>query len=350
MTNDAKPATSAAHRDARDWVKVLNAYCEPSTARSVLEIVVTVLPFLALWGLSYLAYQVSVWLSLLVAIPAGAFLVRFFLIQHDCGHGAFFKSKLANDWVGRVLGVFTMTPYAFWKRAHAIHHASHGNLERRGIGDIDTLTLDEYRALTPLGRIRYRVYRHPIVLFVIGPAYLFLLQHRLPVTQMTIGLTPWVSAMGTNLGIAALFGGMMWLVGVKAFLLIHIPIVMIAASIGVWMFYVQHQFEDTIWDHNDTWEMKTAALYGSSHYDLPQPLRWMTANIGVHHVHHLVSRIPYYRLHQAIEDHPELASLGRITIGQSLKTVKLALWDEANRRMVTFAEASKRLQSAPAAA
>ena len=276
--------------------------------------------------------------------------MRFFLIQHDCGHGAFFKSKRANDWVGRVLGVFTMTPYAFWKRTHAIHHASHGNLERRGIGDIDTLTVEEYRALSPLGRLRYRIYRNPIVLFVIGPAYLFLLQHRLPVTQMTVGWTPWLSAMGTNVGIAALFGSMMWLVGVKTFLLIHLPIVAIAASIGVWMFYVQHQFEETVWDHNDSWEMKSAALYGSSHYDLPQPLRWLTANIGVHHVHHLVSRIPYYRLHEAIEDNPELAGLQRITFMDSLKTVKLTLWDEANRKMITFAEFRDRFGRQPAAA
>lgn len=347
--NDKTPAT-AVDRDAREWVKVLNAYCEPSAARSVLEIVLTVLPFVALWALSYALYHVSVWLSLLVAVPAGAFLVRFFLIQHDCGHYAFFKSKAANDWVGRVLGVFTMTPYAFWKRAHAIHHATHGNLERRGIGDIDTLTVEEYKARSPLGRFKYRLYRNPIVLFVIGPAYLFLLQHRLPVTQMNVGWTPWVSAMTTNLGIAALFGAMMWLVGIGPFLMVHLPIVMIAASIGVWMFYVQHQFEHTVWDHNGEWEMKSAALYGSSHYDLPQPLRWMTANIGVHHVHHLVSRIPFYRLHKAIEDHPELAGLQRITIPESFKTVKLTLWDEANRRMITFAEFRDRMRAAPAAA
>jgi omega-6 fatty acid desaturase (delta-12 desaturase) len=332
---------AAAQPDAREWGKRLQAYCEPTLGRSLIEIVLTVLPFAALWVVSWLAYEhVGLWLSLLLAVPAGAFLVRFFLIQHDCGHYAFFKGKRLNDWVGRVMGIFTMTPYAFWQRCHAIHHASHGNLERRGIGDIDTLTVAEYQSRSWLGKLAYRVYRNPIVLFVIGPAYLFLIQHRLPVTQMTVGWRPWVSAMTTNLGIAAVFGAMMWLVGVKTFLVVHIPIIMIAASIGVWMFYVQHQFEDTVWDHDGTWEMKSAALYGSSHYDLPQPLRWMTANIGVHHVHHLVSRIPFYRLHEAIEDNPELAKMGRITIGQSLKTVKLTLWDESKRKMVTFREAA----------
>lgn len=338
---NANTSAAAAHPDAREWAKTLQAYCEPSAGRSVLEMVLTIVPFFALWGLCYLAYlNFGPWLSLALAVPAGAFLVRFFLIQHDCGHYAFFKSKAACDWVGRVLGIFTMTPYAFWQRCHAIHHASHGNLERRGIGDIDTLTVAEYQSRSWLGKLAYRVYRNPIVLFVIGPAYLFLLQHRLPVTQMTVGWKPWVSAMATNLGIAGLFGGMMWLVGVKPFLMVHIPIIMIAASIGVWMFYVQHQFESTVWDHDGSWDMKSAALFGSSHYDLPQPLRWMTANIGVHHVHHLVSRIPFYRLHEAIEKHPELSRMGRITIGESLKTVKLTLWDEGKRRMVTFREAA----------
>lgn len=322
--------------DARVLTKELNRFCEPDHRRSVGEIFVTVLPFFALWALSYAALQVSFWLSLLVAVPAGAMLVRFFLIQHDCGHQAFFKTRAANDWVGRVLGIFTMTPYDFWKRTHAIHHATHGNLERRGIGDIDTLTVAEYEARSMWGKLRYRIYRNPLVLFVIGPAYLFLLQHRLPVTQMRAGWTPWISAMATNVGIAALFAGMMWLVGVKAFLMVHIPIVMIAASIGVWMFYVQHQFEHTVWDHNSEWEMKSAALLGSSHYDLPQPLRWLTANIGIHHVHHLVSRIPYYRLHEVIETYPELGKLGRITIKESLATVKLALWDERRRCLVPF--------------
>lgn len=311
----------------------------------------TFVPFFALWALSYAAYvHVGLWLSLILALPTGAFLVRFFLIQHDCGHYSFFKSKAINDWVGRALGVFTLTPYAFWQRTHAIHHATHGNLERRGIGDIDTLTISEYRALGYWGRLRYRVYRHPIVLFVIGPAYLFLLQHRLPVTQMDVGWKPWVSAMSTNVAIAVLFAAMMWLVGVVPFIAVHLPVIVIASSIGVWMFYVQHQFEDTTWEHDGEWEMKTAALYGSSHYDLPQPLRWLTANIGVHHVHHLVSRIPFYRLHEAIEDHPELAGMGRITLVDSLKTVKLALWDEAQKKMVTFREASAAVASASATA
>jgi omega-6 fatty acid desaturase (delta-12 desaturase) len=238
-----------------------------------------------------------------------------------------------------VLGVFTLTPYDIWRRAHAIHHASSGNLDRRGIGDLNTLTVAEYRAKTPLERFSYRLYRHPIVMFVIGPAYLFLIEHRVPKGKMRQGWVPWVSAMATNLGIVVFAGIMMWLVGPAAFLSIHLPIVMMAASIGVWLFYVQHQFEETYWADSSDWALKEAALHGSSHYDLPQPLRWMTANIGIHHVHHLMSRIPFYRLPQVLDENPELASVGRITIGESIRAVRLKLWDEEERRLVSFRDA-----------
>jgi omega-6 fatty acid desaturase (delta-12 desaturase) len=324
--------------DSRALMRNLAPYREPSTARSVLELAITAVPFVLLWGLIWVAVDAGYWIGLLLAVPAAGFLVRLFLIQHDCGHGSFFRHRLTNDWVGRAIGVVTLTPYDYWRRAHALHHANSGNLERRGIGDIDTLTVDEFRARTPLRQLLYRLYRHPIVMFGLGPAYLFILRHRLPMGLMRSGLAPWVSAMATNMAIAILVAGIIWLVGLGPFLLVQMPITLIAASIGVWLFYVQHQFEDTFWEHDRDWSFHEAALNGSSHYDLPGILRWFTANIGVHHVHHLSSRIPYYRLPEALRNHPELQNIGRLTLLQSLKTVRLVLWDEEKRRLVSFRE------------
>jgi len=331
--------------EARAWPKILGQFREPNETRSVIEILITAVPLVALWAAMWLLHDNGFWwLSLVLAIPAAGFLVRLFLIQHDCSHGAFFRRRDVNDWVGRVLGVFTLTPYDYWRRAHAIHHATHGNLDQRGMGDITTLTVDEYRARGFWGRLGYRVYRNPFVLFVVGPAYMFLLQHRLPIGMMRGGAQPWISTMGTNLGIAVLAGGLMWLVGVGPFLMIHLPIAIIAASIGVWLFYVQHQFEETFWARPPEWTHQEAALHGSSYYDLPGVLRWMSANIGVHHVHHLCSRIPYYRLPEVLKLHPELMQVGRITIGESLRSVPLVLWDEGRQQLVPF-KAMKRWQA-----
>ncbi len=324
---------------AREWLPLLNRYWEPSAKRSALELIITAIPFFALWALAYWALSISYWLTLLISIPTGAFMVRMFLIQHDCGHGAFFKKKVINDWVGRVLGVFTLTPYYVWRRAHATHHASSGNLDRRGIGDIDTLTLKEYRDLPPMGRLGYRLYRHPLVLFGLGPAYNFLLRQRLPLGFMRSGWRYWLSAMGTNIAMIVLAGLLIYFVGLGPFILVHLPVAIVAASIGVWLFYVQHQFEGTVWARGDAWKVQDAALYGSSHYDLPGVLRWFTANIGIHHVHHLCSRIPYYRLRQVLRDYPELATLKRLTLWQSLSCVNLGLWDENQQKLISFAEA-----------
>jgi omega-6 fatty acid desaturase (delta-12 desaturase) len=289
--------------------------------------------------LVWAALDISYWLSLLLAVPAAGFLVRLFMIQHDCSHGAFFRHRHANDWIGRIIGVLTLTPYGFWRRTHALHHASSGNLGRRGFGDVDTLTVEEYRTRSRWGRLRYRLYRHPFIMFGIGPAYLFLLQHRLPVGMMRNGWQPWLSTMATNFAIALIAATLIWFLGVKAFLLVHLPIMLLASSIGVWLFYVQHQFEQTTWESDEDWKLHDAALHGSSHYDLPALLRWFTANIGVHHVHHLCSRIPYYRLPRALRDYPELRGLGRLTLLQSFRCVRLVLWDETQRRLVSFREA-----------
>ncbi len=329
-------------RSAREWLSVLARYREPSTRRSLFELAATLVPFLALWALAWMALQVSPWLALALAVLNGAFLVRIFIIQHDCGHGSFLANRKAQDWVGRVLGVLTLTPYAVWRRTHSIHHAHHGNLDQRGIGDVTTLTLEEYRARSPFGRFMYRLYRHPVVLFVLGPSYLFILQNRLPLGLMNAGWRYWTSAMGTNAMIGIALGLIVWFGGLMPVLLIFLPTSVIAATIGVWLFYVQHQFEETHWSRGDDWQLHDAALEGSSHYVLPQPLRWMSGNIGIHHVHHLYSRIPFYRLPEVIRDHRELAEAQRLTIRESLQTVRLHLWDEAQGKLMSFAEARAR--------
>jgi omega-6 fatty acid desaturase (delta-12 desaturase) len=316
----------------------LDGYRESNFRRSIFEIVITAAPFLLLWFFIWAAVDAGYWYGLLLAIPAAGFLVRLFMIQHDCGHGSFFRHRAANNWVGRVIGVLTLTPYDFWRRAHALHHASSGNLDRRGIGDIDTLTVRELLALSKARRLLYRLYRHPIVMFGVGPAYLFILQHRLPMGLMRSGWEPWLSAMATNAAIAVLAAGMIWLVGVNSFLLVQLPITLLAASIGVWLFYVQHQFEDTFWARTKDWNAYEAGLHGSSHYDLPSVLRWFTANIGIHHVHHLCSRIPYYRLPRVLRDQPQLNAIGRLTLVESLRCVRKVLWDEDRHKLVSFRE------------
>ncbi len=330
------------HIDVPTLARMLARYREPNRVRSVTEILITIVPLVVLWIVMWATLDIGYWFCLLLAVPAAGFMVRLFMIQHDCGHGAFFRHRLANDWVGRVIGILTLTPYDFWRRTHAIHHATSGNLDRRGIGDINTLTVREYLESSWWGRLQYRLYRHPIVMFGLGPAYLFLLQHRLPFGLTRAGWRPWLSTMLSNLAIATLVGVAIWFLGIGAFLKVHLPIVLLASSAGVWLFYVQHQFEETFWSQEPAWNVQTAALRGSSHYALPGVLRWFTANIGVHHVHHLSSRIPFYRFPDVLRDHPELAAMGRLTLGQSLQCVRLVLWDEGRRRLISFRELASR--------
>jgi acyl-lipid omega-6 desaturase (Delta-12 desaturase) len=323
---------------ARHWMPILFRYRDPSPLRSLLELGITIVPFVLLWWLTWASISLGYWIGLLFVVPAAAFLVRLFMIQHDCGHGSFFRRRALNDWLGRAIGVLTLTPYDHWRRTHAIHHATSGNLAQRGFGDIDTLTVREYLTRSPWQRLCYRLYRHPAVMFGVGPLYLFVVQHRYPAGMMRDGWQPWLSTMATNLAVAVLAGTLITAIGLKTFLLIQIPIVALAASAGVWLFYVQHQFEETFWANGDAWNVHEAALHGSSHYDLPPLLRWFTANIGVHHVHHLSSRIPFYRLRRVLENHPELVSVGRLTMGDSLRCVRLVLWDELRRRLISFDE------------
>jgi len=344
------PAGAGQPIDARALAQFLLRYREPSGTRSLIELGITFGPLVLFWVAMWASYYFGFWwLTLLLAVPAAGFLVRLFMIQHDCGHGAFFHHRLANDWIGRALGVLTLTPYDFWKRTHAIHHATSGNLDHRGIGDVDTLTVREYLALPRWRRLMYRFYRHPAVMFGLGPAYLFVLRHRLPFGLMRAGWQPWLSTMGTNVAIAAIVAILIWLIGVGPFLLVHGPIMLLAAAIGVWLFYVQHQFEDTVWAPDETWTRHDVALRGSSYYVLPGILRWFTANIGVHHVHHLCSQIPYYRLPRVLREHPELGDIGRLTLWQSIKCVRLVLWDERANKLISFRE-MRRLHAAPQAA
>ncbi|KJS09296.1 MAG: fatty acid desaturase [Hoeflea sp. BRH_c9] len=333
---------------ARDWVGRLRPYRQPDDRRGIIETILTGGLLVVFWVLMWFALPVSTLLTLLLSVPAALMMVRLFIIQHDCGHGSMFTSAKWNDRVGRALGVVTLTPYDYWRRSHALHHSASGNLDRRGIGDIDTLTVKEYLALSGIGRLKYRLYRHPIVMFGIGPAFIFLLQHRMPVAALKDGVMSWASVMATNLAIAAMWVALGLLVGFKAFLIIHLPIMLIGASIGVWMFYVQHQFNPTHWDRAPDWEREFAALHGSSFYDLPKPLMWLTGNIGIHHVHHLSSRIPYYRLPQVMRDFPELAEIGRLTLWESFRCVPLALWDEDRRRLVPFRALRNRTMAAAA--
>ncbi len=321
------------------WAKRLAPYRQASNGRASIELALTAAPYAALWVASWLLYQYSVWASLALAIPTAGFLVRLFMLQHDCGHLALFNNKHANDWVGRVLGAFTFTPYDYWRHAHAQHHLGSGNLERRGIGDISTLTFAEYKALSLWGRFKYRVYRSPLVLFGIGPIYVFLIAQRLPLDTFKNGPASWLSVLGTNAGILAIALVLMYFIGIPAFLIVHLPPVILAAAAGVWLFYVQHQFDETHWSSPPDWTHEEAALHGSSYYDLPKPLMWLTGNIGIHHLHHLSSRIPFYRLPQVLRDYPELKDVGRITLWQSFKSANLALWDEGQKKLISFREA-----------
>lgn len=338
MTADT--ISSASEGSEKMWLKILAKYRTPHAGRSAFELAVTAIPFAGFWGLACVAVHYGIWWGLLLIVPAAGFLVRLFMIQHDCGHGSFFARRRVDDWTGRILGVFTLTPYDYWRRAHAMHHASAGNLDERGVGDIATLTVAEYRARSRRGRFGYRLYRHPLVMFGIGPVWLFLIKQRLPFGMMRDGGLPWLSTMLTNLAVVAVGSLVIWTVGPVPFLVVHLPIVLLAGSIGVWLFYVQHQFEETHWSKKPEWQFPKAALHGASHYDLPAVLRWMTANIGIHHVHHLASKVPFYRLPEVLRNHPELGEIGRITLRQSLGCVKLVLWDEQSRRLISFRQAA----------
>ncbi|MGC9271826.1 fatty acid desaturase [Acidiphilium sp.] len=318
------------------WRPMVAPYLKPDTKLAVLQLVGTLLPFVVALGLMLVAINNGYWAGLLL-LPIGAVLVvRLFMLQHDCGHGSFFARKWANDALGLVLGVLTLTPYTAWRGAHAVHHANTGNLDRRGIGDVTTLTVPEYNALSRWRRLQYRLYRHPLVLFGFGPIWLFLISNRIPSGDPRRRWRDWLSVLGTNAALAIMLVSLVLTLGPVAVLVAWLPMMVLAATIGVWLFYIQHQFENTYWEPKANWDFQTAALKGASFYDLPRVMHWMTGNIGFHHIHHLSSRIPNYRLRACHEANPVFQASPRLTFWSSLKCARLALWDTEMRRLVPF--------------
>jgi len=320
--------------------KDLARFRTPSDKRAALECLVTLVPLALCWVLTFLSAEHSLVLSLLMTPLTSAFLVRTFLIQHDCGHHGFFSKAWLNDAVGRTIGVLTFTPYEYWRSVHAMHHAYSGNLSRPGFWNVPMLTVDEYYALGPLQRWRFRLVRHPLVLFGFAPFYLFVIQQRLPFGLMRRGYRPWISALGTN----AMLTLILWLlarqVSLSTMAIALLPVFALSTSIGVWLFFVQHYFEASHFRREPDWIFAEAALRGSSLYRLPQPLMWFTANIGIHHIHHLDSRIPFYRLPDALDAYPELKGTGRVRVRDSAFCVARALWCEQDGRFVRPCDAA----------
>jgi acyl-lipid omega-6 desaturase (Delta-12 desaturase) len=332
----APSAVSAPAKSARELLAQVKAHAVPNSFIGLQQLLVTSAAFAGLWLAMWWSLHVSYWITLALAIPAGGFLVRFFMIQHDCGHGSFFRSQRANDLVGRMISVLTMTPYTYWRRLHAEHHATSGNLDKRGVGDVTTLTVREYLALSRWQRFCYRFYRHPLVLFGIGPAYLFVIKHRFPLDLPLRKAKLWGSVLATNGVIAAVLVLLAVLIGPINLIKLQVPVTLIASAIGVWLFFIQHQFDGVHWARAEDWQPDHAALYGSSYYRLPKILQWLTANIGLHHIHHLCSRVPNYRLQECQDRVPELGQVKRVTLLESLRCTRLALWDEAEKQMIRF--------------
>ncbi len=331
--------SSAAQSNTAAWKEVVARYQEPSTPRAIWQIVNTLVPTGVLWYLMYRSLTVSWWLTVPLAILAGAFLVRVFIIFHDCGHGSFFKSRLANDIMGFVTGVLTLTPYYHWRWEHNIHHATSGHLDKRGVGDIWTLTVQEYIAASRWKRFAYRLARNPFILFLLAPLFLFLVRQRFP--SPTANRRERHSVYWMNAAIAGMAIGLSAAFGVKAYLLIQVIIVAIAGSAGVWLFYVQHQFEGVYWERGDNWDYTAAALQGSSFYKLPKVLQWFSGNIGFHHIHHLSSRIPNYNLERCHKANPVFQQVKPVTLMSSLKSFTFRLWDEQRRMLVGFGHLKK---------
>jgi omega-6 fatty acid desaturase (delta-12 desaturase) len=324
-----KPTTETPH-----WRELVRKYQSPDNWRSIWQIVNSIVPYLATLYLMYRSVSISYWLTLALAFPAAGLMTRIFIIFHDCGHGSFFKNPKYNHFVGTICGILTHTPYFQWTREHAIHHATSGDLGRRGAGDVNTLTVREYQELSPFNRLRYRLYRNPIVLFLIGPHYIFLFWYRF--TGKHSGKRERNNVWLTNVGMAALYGSIAWAVGVQALLLVMAPVVIIAGAVGVWLFYVQHQYEDTYWRRGKEWDYATAALQGSSYFKLPRILQWFSGNIGFHHIHHLAPKIPNYKLERCHNETPAFQQSPTLTLWASLKSASLKLWDEEQEKMVGF--------------
>ena len=319
------------------WQEALRPYVGADLRRSMLNILTSVVPYLGLSVLMYLLVDRSYPLTLLLAIPAAGFLVRTYIVFHDCAHGSFLPSKRANGWLGAVLGLLVFQSFDCWRHAHAVHHATAGDLDRRGVGDVTTITVAEYRARSPRERLEYRLFRNPVVMFGLGPLIALIIQPRIVPRGARARIKR--SVVATNVALAALVAGMCVLVGVRDFLLVQGPVAMLSGAIGIWLFYVQHQFEDVYWENNDQWSYLDTALHGSSYLKLPKVLQFFSGNIGLHHVHHLNARIPNYNLQRAHDEVAIFRDVPTLSLTDGLRAVKLKLYDEDRRCMVTFAQA-----------
>ena len=351
---DSAPAGPQSTPTGPDLYNKLADHCDlykgADNRRSILQFTVTAVLFFAAVGMMIACVKEGFWLGYAaLLLPASGLLVRLFIVQHDCGHGSYFKSRRANTLVGRALGGLTVTPYDYWRRTPNMHHAGSGNLERRGYGAIETLTIEEYKSLPLRRRLVYRLYRNAFIMLILGTPIFTIIGQRFALTEpfpfpefaRTADLKGiWSSVIGTNIAIAVFYSAWGMLVGGSALLTVYLPVLIVTAWIGGWLFYIQHQFEDTHWDQQDNWSFKEAALRGSSFYDLPPVLQWFTGNIGLHHIHHLCAMIPNYKLQECLEGHPELQTMNRMTLRDSLKCVDLALWDENRRKLVSFREAA----------
>lgn len=316
------------------WKEIVAEYQVPSLPRALWQVANTFIPYAALWVLMYFAVQISWWLAMPLALLAAGFLVRIFIIFHDCGHGSFFASQNANHFLGFLSGVLTFTPYFHWRWEHNIHHATSGDLDRRGTGDVWTMTVEEYLQSSRWKRFSYRLARNPVILFGLAPLYLFLIQNRIPSLKANKRERHSVYAM--NLALAAFLTSMCLVFGTKAFLLLQLMVIAIAGSAGIWLFYVQHQFDGVYWERQENWDYTTAALQGSSFYKLPKVLQWFSGNIGYHHLHHLSAKIPNYNLQRCHEAHPLFSKVKPVTLLSSLKSFSYRLWDERERKLVGY--------------
>ncbi|HEY4216817.1 MAG TPA: fatty acid desaturase [Gemmatimonadaceae bacterium] len=322
---------------ATDWRGVIARYQGSDPARSITQICTTLIPLAAMFYLMYRSLALPYWTTLLLSIPTAGLLVRTFIIMHDCAHGSFLPWKRVNGMVGWITGVLTLTPFGQWRHGHALHHASSGDLDRRGHGDVDTLTVREYLALPRMARFKYRLIRNPFVLFGVGPIH-FVLNNRIPPRGESATKQLRLSVWSTNAAIAAIYVGVSLWLGWTAVLLVYGPAMYIAAAVGIWLFYVQHQFEGTYWQEHGEWDYATAAIRGSSYLELPSVLRWFTGSIGVHHVHHLGPRIPNYALKQCHDENAVFHDVTVITLAQSVRTLRLTLWDETRSQLVGFGD------------
>jgi len=321
--------------NALAWKEIVASYRQPSFWRSVWQIVDTLVPYAALWYLMCRSLSVSYWITLLLVVLAAGFLVRVFIIHHDCGHGSFFKSQKADDIWGFITGALTFTPYYLWRGKHAIHHAASGDLDRRGSGDVWTLTtVKEYLEASRWKRFAYRMVRNPVVLFAVAPLFLFIVAYRFAPAKASKRERH--SVYWTNLGVLGMAIVLSSIFGIKAYLLIQLAVIAVSGSAGVWLFYVQHQFEGVDWQRHGRWDYTTAALEGSSFYKLPKVLQWFSGNIGFHHIHHLSPRIPNYNLEKCHKAEPLFQNVPTVTLLASFKSFTFRLWDEQGHKLVGF--------------